>query len=95
MIFGYFRWPGFQISGMGLLIGGSIDGLCLCVWLCRGWVVAEVAGSSGFPMGFLFLFLFFFNMGFCSDGILVSSGQWWLRFFWVFVPMGLCLCVCF
>ena len=74
IIFRYFRWPGFQISGVGLLIGGSIDGLCLCVWLCRGWVVAEVAGSSGFPMGFLFLFLFFFNMGFCSDGILVNSG---------------------
>ena len=27
-------------------------------------------------------------MGFCSDGILVSSGQWWLGFFWVFVPLG-------
>ena len=33
-------------------------------------------------------------MGFCSSGILVSSGQWWLGFFWVFVPMGLCVCVC-
>ena len=64
--------------------------------------MAEVAGSSGFPMGFFFFFsfccdagFFFFNMGFCSSGILVSSGQWWLGFFWVFVPMGLCLCVCF
>ena len=27
-------------------------------------------------------------MVFCSGGILVSSGQWWLGFFWVFVPMG-------
>ena len=42
------------------------DGLCVC-----GFVVADVAGSSGFPMVF-----FFFNMGFCSDGILVSSRQW-------------------
>ena len=50
MIFGYFRWPGFQIGGVGLLIGGSVDDLCLCVCLCCGWVVAEVAGSSGFPM---------------------------------------------
>ena len=40
--------------------------------------MAEVAGSSGF------FFFFFFNMGFCSSGILVSSGQWWLGFFWVF-----------
>ena len=44
---------------------------------------------------FIYLFIFIFNMGFCSGGILVSSGQWWLGFFWVFVPMGLCLCVCF
>ena len=91
MIFGYFRRPGFQIDGVGLLIGGSIDGLCLCVWLCHGWVVAEVAGSSGFPMGFFFFsfccdvgfyffILFIFNMGFCSGGILVSSEQWWLGF---------------
>ena len=47
-------------------------------------------------------------MGFCSGGILVSSGQWWLRFFWVFFSDGfvfvcvflrflglfLCVCVC-
>ena len=56
MIFRYFRWPGFQISGVGLLIGSSVDGLCLCVWLCCGWVVAKVAGFSGFPMGFFFFF---------------------------------------
>ena len=90
MIFGYFRRPRFQIDGVGLLIGGFVDGLCLCMWLCCGWVVA---GSSGFSLGFFFFF--FLNMGFCSDGILVSSGQWWLGFFWVFIPMGLCLCVCF
>ena len=104
MIFGYFRRRGFQIGGVGLLISGSVDGLCLCVWLCCGWVVAEMAGSSGFPMGFFFFsfccdagffYFIFFNMGFCFGGILVSSGQWWLGFFWVFVPMGLCLCVCF
>ena len=35
--------------------------------------------------GFIYLF---FNMGFCFSGILVSSGQWWLGFFWVFVRMG-------
>ena len=56
MMFGYFRRPGFQIDGVGLLIGGSVDGLCLCVWLCCGWVMAEVAGSSGFSMGFFFFF---------------------------------------
>ena len=52
--------------------------------------MAEVAGSSGFPMSFFF----FFNMGFCFGEILVSSGQWWLGFFWVFVPMGLCVALC-
>ena len=56
MIFGYFQRPGFQIDGVGLLIGSSVDGLCLCVWLCCGWVVAEVAGSSRFSMGFFFFF---------------------------------------
>ena len=69
----------------GLCVCGSVDGLCLCVWLCCGWVLAEVVGSSGFLMSFFF---FFFNMVFCSGGILVSSGQWWLGFFWVFVPIG-------
>ena len=66
----------------------------VCVCVC-GFVVVEVAGSSGFLMGFVFfffvvmlVFFFFFNMGFCSGGILVSSGQWWLGFFWVFVPLG-------
>ena len=53
---GIFGRPEFQIGSVGLLIGGSVDGLCLCVWLCCGWVVAEVAGSSGFPMGFFFFF---------------------------------------
>ena len=24
----------------------------------------------------------------------MSSGQWWLGFFWVFVPMGLCVALC-
>ena len=62
-------------DGVGLLIGGSVDGLCLCVWLCCGWVVAKVASFSGFPMGFFFFFfpsvvtlvfiyLFFFKYGF-------------------------------
>ena len=73
MIFRYFQWPGFQISGVGLLIGSFVDGLCLCVWLCCGWVVAKVAGSSGFPMGFFFFsfccdvgfyLFFFFKYGF-------------------------------
>ena len=74
------------------------------VWLCCGWVVAEVAGYSGFLMGCFFFssfccdvgffFFFFFSMGFCSGGILVSSGQWWLGFFWVFVPMSLCVALC-
>ena len=32
-----------------------------------------------FPMGFFFYFFYFlfFNIGFCSGGILVGSGQWW------------------
>ena len=42
--------------GLMVCVCGSVDGLCLCVWLCCGWVVAEMAGSSGFPMGFIFLF---------------------------------------
>ena len=54
--------------------------------------MAEVAGSSRFPRDFRWFFLFFIffilNMGFCSGGILVSSGQWWLGFFWVFVLLG-------
>ena len=84
MIFGYFRRPRFQIS--------SIDG-CVCV--CVALLMASLALSDGvffFPsvvtLGFFF---FFFNMGFCFAGILVSSGQWWLGFFWVFVLMGLCV----
>ena len=77
MIFGYFRRPRFQISDVGLLIGGSVDGLCLCVWLCYGWVVAEVAGSSGFPMGFFF-FLFC-----CDTGFFI-----YLFIIWVFVLVG-------
>ena len=52
-------------DGVGLLIGGSVDGLCLCVWLCCGWVVVEVAGSSGFPMGFFFFLIWVFvSVGF-------------------------------
>ena len=41
----------------GLCVCGSVDGLFVCVWLCCGWVVAEVAGSSRFSMGFFFFFL--------------------------------------
>ena len=43
--------------------------------------------------GFIYLFIIiiiFFNIGFCSGGILVNSGQWCLGFFWVFVLMGFC-----
>ena len=36
----------------------------VCVWLCCGWVVAEVAGYSGFPMGFFFFFSFCCDAGF-------------------------------
>ena len=51
----------------------------VCVWLCCGWVVAEVVGSFGFPMVFFFFFfpfvvmLFFFFFFF----ILI----------WAFVPV--------
>ena len=45
----------------------------------HGWLVL---------LGFRWVYLFIFNMSFCSSGILVSSGQWWLGFFWVFVSMG-------
>ena len=56
--------------GVVAVVGSNwFDGLC--VLLCCGWVVAEVVGSSGFSMGFFF---FSFNIGFCSGGILVSSG---------------------
>ena len=44
------------VMGLNRLIGGSVDGLYLCVWLCCGWVMVEVAGSSRFPMGFFFFF---------------------------------------
>ena len=61
--------------------------VCVCgfvvVGLWLNWLVL-----LGFQWVFFFFFFFFFNMGFCSDGILVSSGQWWLGFFWVFVPLG-------
>ena len=63
----------------------------VCVCLCCGWVVAEMVGSSGFPMGFFFFF-FSFNMSFCSGGILVSSGQWWLGFFLGFCSDGFLFC---
>ena len=43
----------------------------------HGWLVL-----LGFRWVFIYLF-YFINMGFCSSGILVSSGQWWLGFFWV------------
>ena len=70
----------------------------VCVYVC-GFVVVGLwlkwLVLLGFKWVFFFFFFFFFNMGFCFDWILVSSGQWWLGFFWVFVPMGLCLCVCF
>ena len=39
------------------------------------WVTAWLAGSSGFCLSDGFFF--FFNMGFCSGGILVGSWQWW------------------
>ena len=84
---------------------GSVDGLCLCV--C-GFVVVGLWLKWLVILGFrwvsdgLFFFssfccdagFFFFSMGFCFGGIFVSSGQWWLGFFWVFVPMGLCVALC-
>ena len=58
----------------GLCVCGFVDGLCLCVcvfvvvglWL--KWLVL-----LGFRWAF-FVFFVFFNMGFCSGGILVSNG---------------------
>ena len=65
--------------------------MCVCVAL----LMALLALSDGFFFFFTYVvtlgFFFIFNMGFCSAGILVSSGQWWLGFFWVFVLMGLCV----
>ena len=75
-------------------------GLMVCVCVCVALLMALLALSDGFFFFFSFccdagfFFFFFFNMGFCSAGILVSSGQWWLGFFWVFVPMGLCVALC-
>ena len=92
MILGIFDGLGFKsalLMALCVCVCGSVDGsVCVCVWLC--WLC---------PMGFFFFFpsvvtlgfFFFFNMGFCFAGILVSSGQWWLGFFWVFVLMGLCV----
>ena len=56
-------------------------GLCRA-WSARSWfcvLVSEVwvlrFGRRGSRSGFFFFF--FLNMGFCSGGILVGSGQWW------------------
>ena len=59
---------------------GSGEVMVRSAWVMvrSAWVIAWLAGSSGFPMGFFF---FFFNMGFSSGAILVSSRQWWLGFF--------------
>ena len=65
--------------------------VCVCVY---GFVVVGLWLKWLVLLGFRCVFFFFFNMGFCFGEILVSSGQWWLGFFWVFVPMGLCVCVC-
>ena len=59
----------------GLCVCGSVNGLCLCVCgivvvgLGLKWLV--LIGFRGVSDGFFF---FFFNMGFSSSGILVSSG---------------------
>ena len=61
------------------------------VWVQRGHGEIDVGHDDGFGgdwrgsrHGRLVL------LGFCFGGILVSSGQWWLGFFWVFVPMSFC-----
>ena len=66
--------------------------------LCVALLMALLALSDGFFFFFFpsvvtlgFFFFLLFNMGFCFAEILVSSGQWWLGFFWVFVLMGLCV----
>ena len=79
-------WLGYGWSGL-LVIG---DRWCLglvrswrdrrgsrwWVWWRSTWVTAGLAGSSGFCLSDGFFF-FFFNIGFCSGGILVGSRQWW------------------
>ena len=84
-----------------MMILGIFDGLgfksALLMALCVALLMALLALSVGFFFFFSFccdagfFFFFFFSMGFCFAGILVSSGQWWLGFFWVFVLMGLCV----
>ena len=79
------RWLGWWVWWPLL----APTGLMVCVCVC-GFVVVGLWLKWLVLLGFQ-CFFFFFNMGFCFDGILVSSGQWWLGFFWVFVPMGLCV----
>ena len=80
--------------------------LMVCVCVC-GFVVVGLwlkwlvfLGFRWVSDGFFFflpsvvMLVFFFSMGFCFGGIFVSSGQWWLGFFWVFVLMGLCVALC-
>ena len=51
--------------------------VCVCVWLCCGWVVAEVVGSSGFSMGFFYFFIFFiFFIFFLIIWVFVSVRFW-------------------
>ena len=40
-----------------------------------GLVEVLLNNCLGFDVGFFFFF--FFNIGFCSSGILVGNGQWW------------------
>ena len=92
------RWLGFTDRWLGWWVWWPLlapTGLMVCVCVC-GSVDGSV-GSVRWVFFFFFSFccdagfFFFFNMGFCSAGILVSSGQWWLGFFWVFILMGLCV----
>ena len=48
-------------------------GLGFAYWSARSGFCVLV--GVGHEVGFFFFF--FLNMGFCSGGILVGSGQWW------------------
>ena len=50
-------WPLLALTGLMVCVCVALLMVCvLCVWLCCGWVLAEVVGSSWFSMSFFFFF---------------------------------------
>ena len=64
---------GYGIVGCGLLklveIGVGHD---VGFWILHGWTLVLLSSML------LYIYIYiYYNMGFCSNGILVGSGQWW------------------